>query len=245
MLAMIGPDGFLRRDRHPLDGAPLAQWPEAERPRERLLRHGAEALSSAELLAILLRTGTRGQSAVGLALQLLNRSNRSLTRLLSTEPAQLMRMEGLGPARATTLAVDIELARRVAREQMEQNTLLDNPEAVREYLGLTLCGLEHEAFVALFLNNQHRLITADMMFRGTVNQTAVYPREVLKHALKLNAAAVILSHNHPSGHPEPSDADLSLTRTLQAVLGQVDIRVLDHIIVAGNQQYSFSQHGLL
>ena len=186
---------------------------------------------------------------MGLALQLLNRSNRSLTRLLSTEPAQLMRMEGLGPARATTLAVVIELARRVAREQMEQNTLLDNPEAVREYLGLTLCGLEHEAFVALFLNNQHRLITADMMFRGTVNQTAVYPREVLKHALKLNAAAemapVILSHNHPSGHPGPSDADLSLTRTLQAVLGQVDIRVLDHIIVAGNQQYSFSQHGLL
>ena len=139
----------------------------------------------------------------------------------------------------------IELARRVAREQMEQNTLLDNPDAVREYLGLTLRGLEHEAFVALFLNSQHRLITADMMFRGTVNQTAVYPREVLKHALKLNAAAVILSHNHPSGHPEPSDADLSLTRTLQAVLGQVDIRVLDHIIVAGSQQYSFSQHGLL
>ena len=182
---------------------------------------------------------------MGLALQLLNRSNRSLTRLLSTEPAQLMRMEGLGPARATTLAVVIELARRVAREQMEQNTLLDNPDAVREYLGLTLRGLEHEAFVALFLNSQHRLITADMMFKGTVNQTAVYPREVLKHALKLNAAAVILSHNHPSGHPEPSDADLSLTRTLQAVLGQVDIRVLDHIIVAGNQQYSFSQHGLL
>ena len=233
MLAMIGPDGFLRRDRHPLDGAPLAQWPEAERPRERLLRHGAEALSSAELLAILLRTGTRGQSAVGLA------------RLLSTEPTQLMRMEGLGPARATTLAVVIELARRVAREQMEQNTLLDNPDAVREYLGLTLRGLEHEAFVALFLNSQHRLITADMMFRGTVNQTAVYPREVLKHALKFNAAAVILSHNHPSGNPEPSEADLSLTRTLQAVLGQVDIRVLDHIIVAGSQQYSFAQHGLL
>ena len=224
---------------------PLKDLPADCQPREKLLTKGAGTLTDAELLAILLRTGTRGQSAVGLALQLLNQSNRSLTRLLSTEPAQLMRMVGLGPARATTLAVVIELARRVAREQMEQNTLLDNPDAVREYLGLTLRGLEHEAFVALFLNSQHRLITADMMFRGTVNQTAVYPREVLKHALKLNAAAVILSHNHPSGHPEPSDADLSLTRTLQAVLGQVDIRVLDHIIVAGSQQYSFSQHGLL
>ena len=208
----------------------------------------AEVLINTHHVAELIATGRLSEIPDAIANSLAAGSlsfDRSLTRLLSTEPAQLMRMVGLGPARATTLAVVIELARRVAREQMEQNTLLDNPEAVREYLGLTLRGLEHEAFVALFLNSQHRLITADMMFRGTVNQTAVYPREVLKHALKLNAAAVILSHNHPSGHPEPSDADLSLTRTLQAVLGQVDIRVLDHIIVAGSQQYSFSQHGLL
>ena len=123
--------------------------------------------------------------------------------------------------------------------------MLDSPEVVCEYLGLTLRGLEYEAFVVLFLNSQHRLIAAETMFKGTVNQTAVYPREVLKRALQLNAAAVIISHNHPSGHPEPSDPDLSLTRTLQVALGLVDIRVLDHIIVAGNQQYSFSQHGLL
>lgn len=227
------------------DATPLRHWPECERPRERLLQQGAAALSNAELLAILLRTGTRGQSAVAFAKQLLNASGSSLTRLLSMEPARLMRHQGLGPARATTLAVVIELARRVSMETLRSSTVLDNPGAVHDYLALTLRAQTREVFLVMFLNNQHTLIQTDVLFTGTLNQTAVYPREVLKRAIELNAAAVILAHNHPSGHPEPSAADKALTRKLQHLLGEVDIRVLDHIIVAASQQFSFSRQGLL
>lgn len=227
------------------DATPLRHWPACERPRERLLQQGAAALSNAELLAILLRTGSRGQSAVALAKQLLNANDSSLTRLLSMEPSRLMRLHGLGPARATTLAVVIELARRVSTEQLRQSTVLDNPAAVHDYLALTLRAQTREVFMVLFLNNQHCLIQTDVLFTGTLNQTAVYPREVLKRAIELNAAAVILAHNHPSGHPEPSAADRTLTRKLQQLLGEVDIRVLDHIIVAASQQFSFLRQGLL
>lgn len=227
------------------DATPLRQWPECERPRERLLQQGAAALSNAELLAILLRTGTRGQSAVAFAKQLLNASGSSLTRLLSMEPARLMRHQGLGPARATTLAVVIELARRVSMETLRSSPVLDNPGAVHDYLALTLRAQTREVFLVMFLNNQHTLIQTDVLFTGTLNQTAVYPREVLKRAIELNAAAVILAHNHPSGHPEPSASDRTLTRKLQHLLGEVDIRVLDHIIVAASQQFSFSRQGLL
>ena len=227
------------------DTSPLRHWPERERPRERLLRHGAAALSDAELLAILLRTGDRGQSAVALAKQLLADSGTSLSRLLTTEPEQLMRMDGLGPARATTLAVVVELARRVLVEKMEDSILINSPEIVKEYLGITLRGLAREVFVVIFLNAQHRLIRADQLFAGTLAQTPVFPREVVKRALELNAAAVILAHNHPSGLPTPSEADRILTRTLQTALGHVDVRVLDHIIVAGGQHHSFSVHGEL
>ena len=227
------------------DTSPLRHWPERERPRERLLRHGAAALSDAELLAILLRTGNRGQSAVALAKQLLADSGTSLSRLLTTEPEQLMRMDGLGPARATTLAVVVELARRVLVEKMEDSILINSPEIVKEYLGITLRGLAREVFVVIFLNAQHRLIRADQLFAGTLAQTPVFPREVVKRALELNAAAVILAHNHPSGLPTPSEADRILTRTLQTALGHVDVRVLDHIIVAGGLHHSFSVHGEL
>ncbi|MDO4904641.1 MAG: DNA repair protein RadC [Lautropia sp.] len=232
---------------HPIipDAAPvLRDWPDAERPRERLLSRGAAALSNAELLAILLRTGTRGQSAVSFAVRLLADSG-SLGALLSTDPGQLLRRHGMGPARASTLAVILELARRVSLENLAEQPLLNDPGAVQDYLGLLLRGRNQEVFVAIFVNSQHRLIQADELFRGTLNQTAVYPREVIKRALDLNAAALILAHNHPSGHPEPSAADRTLTRTLQNALGQLDIRVLDHIIVAGTRQYSFAQHGLL
>lgn len=230
----------------PLAGSsPLSSWPQTERPRERRLRHGAAALSNAELLAILLRSGTRGHSAVTLGLQLLANSQDSLSRLLSTDPARLMRMDGLGPARATTLAVVIELAHRALREQMQTQILLNQPAIVQDYLGLRLRGLSREVFLVLFVNTQHRLIETDTLFSGTLNQTAVYPREVLKRALDLNAAAVILAHNHPSGQPEPSQADIRLTRTLRDALAQVDIRVLDHIIVAGERQYSFALHNML
>ena len=224
---------------------PLRCWPESERPRERLLQQGAGALSNAELLAILLRTGSRGQSAVTLAMQLLAGHDDSLVRLLSRSPGQLMRHHGLGPARASTLAAVIELARRATHEQLQAQAVLDNPAAVHDYLALTLRGQAREVFMALFVNTQHRLIRADVLFTGTLNQTAVYPREVLRRAIELDAAAVILAHNHPSGHPAPSAADKALTRTLQTVLGQVDIQVLDHIIVAASQQFSFARQGLL
>lgn len=229
----------------PADASPLRHWPEADRPRERLLRHGAAALTDAELLAILLRTGGRGKSAVALARELLAGANHSVARLLTSDPGRLMQMAGLGPARATTLAVIVELGRRVLTEKMQSTVLLNNPEMVREYLGLTMRGLEHEVFVAVFLNTQHRLIQAEQMFKGTLTQTAVYPREVLKRALALNAASVIIAHNHPSGQPRPSDADLVMTRAIQHALACVDIRMLDHVIVAGNHQYSFSAHGHL
>ena len=216
-----------------------------ESAKERMFKFGADALSNAELLSLLLRTGTREHSATELALQLLKSNDGSLSKLLFRSPQELAETTSVGPAKAATLAAVLELARRVAREQMEQNTMLDSPDVTRDYLSLTLRGLGHEAFVALFLNNQHRLIAAETMFKGTVNQVAVHPREVLKRALQLNAAAVIISHNHPSGQPEPSDADLALTRTLAAALDIVDIRMLDHIIVADDQQYSFFEHGLL
>lgn len=229
----------------PVMASPLRRWPEGERPRERLIQQGAEALSNAELLAILLRTGSRGQSAVGLAMQLLTDHGESLARLLSLSATQLMRRHGLGPARATTLAAVIELARRASHEQLQENAVLDNPEAVRDYLALTLRGQVREVFMVLFVNTRHRLIQADALFTGTLNQTTVYPREVLRRAIELDAAAVILAHNHPSGHPAPSAADRTLTRTLQTVLSQVDIQVLDHIIVAGGRQFSFAREGLL
>ncbi|MDO4683881.1 MAG: DNA repair protein RadC [Lautropia sp.] len=218
--------------------------PDAERPRERLLSRGASALSNTELLAILLRTGTRNEPVITLASRLLADCG-SLGALLAMDPGLMVRHQGLGPARATTLAVVMELARRAALESLAERPLMNDPATVQEYLRLLLQGRHQEIFVTMFLNNQHRLIRVEELFRGTVNQTAVYPREVVKRALELNASALILSHNHPSGHPEPSPADRMLTRTLQNALCQVDIQVLDHVIVAGPRQYSFAQHGIL
>lgn len=218
---------------------------EVEPAKERMFKFGADALSNAELLTLLLRTGTREHSATELAMQLLKSNDSSLSKLLFRSPQELAEITGVGPAKAATLTAVLELARRVARERMEQNTMLDSSDVTRDYLSLTLRGLEHEAFVVLFLNNQNRLIAAETMFKGTVNQVAIHPREVLKRGLQLNAAAVIVSHNHPSGQPKPSDVDLAMTRMLVAILDVVDIRMLDHIIVAGSQQYSFLEHGLL
>lgn len=222
----------------------LKALPEAERPRERLMSGGAGALSNAELLAILLRTGNQGQSAITLASQLLADTG-SLGALLSMEAGQLVRLPGLGPARATTLAAIMELARRASLENLTALPMLNTPGAVEEYLSLLLRDRGREIFAVLFVNSQHRLIRAEEMFKGTVNQTTVYPREVAKRALELNATAVILAHNHPSGLAEPSVADKHLTRTLQNALSQLDIQVLDHIIVAGPQQFSFAHNGLL
>ncbi len=221
----------------------ISDWPLAERPRERLLAQGAEALSDAELLAVLLRTGLRGKSAVELARDLLKQFP-GLTRMLEAG-ADLERIKGLGPAKRAQFAAVLELARRSLHEKLKENAALTSPGAVRDYLRLVLGSLGREVFVCMWLDAQHRVIRTDEVFRGTLTQTSVYPREVVKAALAANAAAVILAHNHPSGVAQPSQADELLTRSLKEALALVDVKVLDHFIVAGNHALSFAERGLL
>jgi DNA repair protein RadC len=222
----------------------ITDWPVQERPRERLLALGAGALADAELLAILLRTGVRGKSAVEVARQLLGCFG-SVAALLAADVERLAETPGLGSAKLAQLQAALELARRALKEEMSSRDALSSPGAVRDYLRLSLSGREHEVFVALLLDAQHRVITCEEMFRGTLTQTSVYPREVVKCALRHNAAAVIFAHNHPSGVAEPSHADEILTRSLRAALTLVDIQVLDHFIVAGSRTMSFAERGLL
>lgn len=223
---------------------PIKNWPEGERPRERLIAHGAQALSDAELLAVFLRTGTTGRSAIDLARDALARFG-GLNGLFAAAPTALEEIRGFGPAKYTQLQVVLELARRALQESVKRETLLSSPGKVRDYLRLMLSRLEHEVFVALYLDSQNRLIFTDELFRGTLTQTSVYPREVVKRALKHNAAAVIFAHNHPSGVAEPSRADELLTSNLKQALALIDVRVLDHLIVAGSSTVSFAERGLL
>ena len=224
----------------------ISDWPEGERPRERLLTHGAEALSDAELLAIFLRVGVPGKSAVDLARDLLGQFDGSLGRLAQASPQVLAKLPGLGPAKASQLAATLELARRSLSEKMKSGDLLASPTAVRDWLRLKMGGLACEAFAALWLDARNRLIAHEELFRGTLTQTSVYPREVVKRALAHNAAAVIFAHNHPSGLAEPSAADELLTKTLKEALGLVDIRLLDHFIVVGQAPpFSFAERGLI
>lgn len=218
--------------------------PGAERPRERLLARGPGALTDAELLAVMLGTGTAGASALGVAQRALDRAG-STTALLSSDAAELRNMRGFGPARAARLVATLELVRRALVEQASQRDVLTSPEAVRDYLRLSLSTLPHEAFMALFLDSQNRLLAARELFRGTLAQTSVYPREVVKAALAENAAGVIFAHNHPSGVAEPSRADELLTSSLKSALALVDIRTLDHFVVAGSRVVSFAERGLL
>jgi DNA repair protein RadC len=219
----------------------ISDWPAAERPRERLLEKGPAHLSDAELVAVLLRTGVRGASAVDLARQLLARFG-SLTGMLSARPGD---MKGLGPAKTAQLAAVLELARRSITEELKAGAALTSPGAVRDYLRLAIGGRSHEVFVCLWLDAQHRVVRVDEAFRGTLTQTSVYPREIVKTALAVNAAAVIFAHNHPSGAAQPSRADELLTRSLQEALALVDVKVLDHFIIAGNHAISFAERGLL
>lgn len=224
----------------------ITDWPAAERPRERLLAQGAEVLSDAELLAIFLRVGIPGKSAVDLARDLLATCQGKLSHLATTPPKQLAKLPGLGPAKAAQLAAVMELARRALKEDLHQRDLLGSPGAVRDWLRLRLASLQYEVFGALWLDNQNRLIEYDELFRGTLSQTTVYPREVVKQALARNAAAVVLVHNHPSGVAEPSRADQLLTNTLQEALRLVDVKLVDHFVVAGNTlPLSFAEKGLL
>ena len=220
----------------------ITDWPVQERPRERLLALGPASLADAELLAILLRTGVRGKSAVDLARDLLSRFG-SVSALL--EAGDAGKTTGLGAAKLAQLRAAVELARRALKEEISARDALSSPRAVRDYLRLLLAGREHEVFVVLLLDAQHRVIASEELFRGTLTQTSVYPREVVRCALKHNAAAVIFAHNHPSGVSEPSHADEILTRSLKSALALVDIKVLDHFVVGGTRTMSFAERGLL
>jgi len=224
--------------------ANMADWPASERPRERLLALGAAVLTDAELLAVVLGSGSAGASSLDVARDLLGR-HRTLSGLLTETPGRLAAAKGVGPTKAAQLKAGVELARLLLREEVTYGSALTSPEAVRDYLRLTLASLPHEAFVVMFLDSQHRLLAADELFRGTLAQTSVYPREVVKAALSRNAAAVIFAHNHPSGVAEPSRADELLTQALKQALALIDVMVLDHFVVAGSRTVSFSERGLL
>lgn len=224
----------------------ISDWPEGERPRERLLALGPEALSDAELLAIYLRVGVRGKSAVDLARELLQRFDGRLGVLVEASLDELASVSGIGMAKAAQLKASFELARRALHQEMQVRDSFTSPGRVRDWLRLKLGQRPQEVFMALWLDAQNRLIKADELFTGSLTTTSVYPREVVKAALANNAAAVILAHNHPSGVAEPSSADELLTRSLKSALALVDVRVLDHFIVACNAQpLSFAERGLL
>ena len=220
----------------------IPNWPAAERPREKLLTHGAQALSDAELLAIFLRTGVRGRSAVDLARDLLSRFG-GLRALLCAEQAEFCRQHGLGTAKYTQLQAVLEMSRRHLAEGLTRGESLTDPDATRHYLLSRMRDYDHEVFACLLLDNRHRVIRYSELFRGTINGASVYPREVVKHVLRHNAAAVILAHNHPSGVAEPSEADRHLTRRLKAALELVEVRVLDHFVIGDGQTVSFAERG--
>jgi DNA repair protein RadC len=222
----------------------LKSLPHEARPREKLLARGPGALSDAELLALLLRTGMRGKHVVQLAQELLDHFD-GVGGLLHTDADALKAIKGLGPAKRAEVVAVLELARRALAQQLQVRPLFDSPKAVREYLQLQLGARTHEVFAVLFLDSQNRLIGLEELFRGTLTQTSVYPREVVLRALHHNAAALVLAHNHPSGAAQPSRADESLTQTLKAALALVDVRVLDHFIVTREQAVSMAEMGLV
>ena len=222
----------------------MKDLPAELRPREKLLARGPAALADAELLALLLRTGLKGQGVLQLAQALLDRFG-GLSGLLAADTAELGSVKGLGPAKQAELAAVLEIARRSLAARLAQTPVFDSPQAVKDYLQLQLASKPHEVFAVLFLDTQHRLLAFEELFRGTLNQASVYPREVVKRALALNAAAAILAHNHPSGVAEPSRADEALTQALKAALALVDVRVLDHFVVARGSVVSFAERGLL
>ena len=222
----------------------LKDLPADCRPREKLLARGTLALSDAELLAILLRSGLRGKGVLQLAQELLDRFG-GLAGLLHTDAPALRQIKGLGPAKRAEVVAVLELARRALMQPLHSQPVFDSPQAVRQYLQLQLGARPHEVFAVMFLDSQHRLIALEEMFRGTLSQTSVYPREVVMRALTLHAAAVVLAHNHPSGSTQPSRADQTLTQTLKSALALVDVRVLDHFVVTSTQALSMAEQGLI
>jgi DNA repair protein RadC len=222
----------------------IKDWPADERPREKLLQHGASILSDAELLAIFLRTGVTGLSAVELARQLLAHFG-SLRSLLESDQKQFCLQHGLGPAKYAQLQAVLEMSRRHMESTLTRGDALTDVATTKQYLQQRLRAYPYEVFACLFLDNKHRMIAFDELFRGTIDGASVYPREVVKQALAHNAAAVIFAHNHPSGIAEPSQADYNITERLKAALQMVDIRVLDHIVVGDGETISFAETGHL
>jgi len=222
----------------------IRDWPRSERPREKLLEQGAGALSDAELLALLLGSGVRGRSAVDLARTLIAEFG-SLRELLSADRSRWRGKTGIGPARYATLMAAMELTRRHFREPLRVGSTLNAPDATRRFLVAQLRDRPYEVFCCLFLDNRHRLIAFEEIFRGTIDGASVHPREVIRQTLLHNAASVIVAHNHPSGALEPSAADEHVTRRLKDALALVDVRVLDHFIVGDGICFSFAEHGLL
>lgn len=214
------------------------------RPREKLLARGPDTLCDSELLAVLLRTGLPGQSVLALARELLDRFN-GLAGLLRASPQELAEIRGVGPSKQAMLAAVMELARRGLREGLSDQPVFESVDAVRTYLRLQLDALPYECFAVMFLDVRHRLIRMDNMFRGTLSHTIAYPREVVKRALALEAAAVILAHNHPSGHAQPSEADIKVTQTMKQALALVEVSVLDHFVVGAGQAVSMAELGLM
>ncbi|MBT9596007.1 MAG: DNA repair protein RadC [Vitreoscilla sp.] len=222
----------------------IKELPAALRPREKLLAHGPGALADAELLALLLRTGMKGKGVLALADELLT-AFKGFSGLLHAGADDFRRIKGMGPAKRAELAAVVEMARRSLTQQLERGPVFDSPAKVKEFTALKLGGHDREVFGVLYLDSQHRLIEWRELFHGTLAQTSVYPREVVRQALDLNAGAVILAHNHPSGLAEPSRADEFLTQSLKAALQLVDVRVLDHLVVGAGQVVSFAERGLL
>ncbi|HEX8956910.1 MAG TPA: DNA repair protein RadC [Burkholderiaceae bacterium] len=222
----------------------ITDWPADQRPRERLIEHGAQALSDAELLAVFLRMGVAGKSAVDLGREMLAHFG-SLNRMFSASLADFSAINGLGPAKYAQLQAVLELARRSLKEELRASDTLSSPRAVKEYLRHSLGTKAHEAFAVLFLDVKNRLIASEELFRGTLTRTSVHPREIVKAALAHNAAGVILAHNHPSGSCEPSMSDQALTKVLKEALELVEVRVLDHVVVTSRDAYSFAENGIL
>jgi DNA repair protein RadC len=220
----------------------ITDWPAEQRPRERLIKHGPQVLSDAELLAVFLRVGVAGKSAVDLGRDMVGHFG-SLNGLFSAKLGDFSAINGLGPAKFAQLQAVLELARRALKEQLQAGVSLSSPQAVKQYLQLLLGSQAYESFVVLFLDVKNRLIASEELFRGTLTHTSVYPREVVKAALARNAASILLAHNHPSGVAEPSPADRALTQALKQALALVDVQVLDHFVVSSDAVYSFAEHG--
>lgn len=222
----------------------ITDWPTNERPREKLLQQGATALSDAELLAIFLRTGVSGSTAVDLARNLLSEYG-SLRNLLAADQQRFCASHGLGQAKYVQLQAVLEISRRHLRETLQRGNALTSPQDTRNYLCARLRGYPNEVFACLFLDSRHRVIEYEELFRGTIDGASVHPREVVRRAMSHNAAALILAHNHPSGVAEPSQSDTHITQRLKDALALVDVRVLDHIIVGDGEMTSLAERGLL